>query len=295
MKDKHEHNLKSIMGHSKLLPALLVAALVLAVCCVLFRSFIVFFLFLLAVVGALIVRLFSGRLRASEGDIVLFWGLPGSGKTMLAVKTALEFKKAGWHIAGNREFCSSSEIPDYLFEKYHMGFFNPRPHTAYFIDEASLNGYDNRDFAKNFSRAGVLDFWKKVRHNQTVVFMTNQGWNEIDAKIRESLTKTIYYLENRGFYSVAVRMDKAADFDEETGQPVEGYCFPSLIDRLRDPSCQLYFLHSKYGQYYKSLNPDPLPCIDDIDQYLPTYDKHGIPIYFTKISPSQGESQGVIS
>ena len=35
--------------------------------------------------------------------------------------------------------------------------------------------------------------------------------------------------------------------------------------------------------------------IDDIDQYLPTYDKHGIPIYFTKISPSQGESQGVIS
>lgn len=287
MKKEKEHSLQNISGHSKLLPALLTAVVVCLVCTLIFRQFALFFVAILLGIACIVVRLFSGRLRASEGDIVLFWGMQGSGKTMLAVKTAMELKNAGWHIAGNNEFCSVFNGCDYLYEKYHMGWFRPRPHTAYFIDEASLNGYDNRDFSKNFNRSGVLDFWKKVRHNQVAIFMTNQGWSEIDCKIRENLTKTIYYIENRGWYSVATRMDKEADFDPDTGQPIEGYSFPSIIDRLKDPSCQLYYIHKNIGQHYKTLNPDPLPSIDDIDQYTCIYDKNSIPIrYLPKDSPS---------
>jgi len=285
MKEKTNSRLVGIMGKNKIIPALLVAALICAVCCVLFRSAVVFFLFLLCLICVVIARLFSGRLRAAEGEITILWGQKGSGKTMLEVKTAREFKAKGWHIAGNQEFCSICKEADYLYEKYHMPFFLPRPHTAYFIDEASLNGYDNRDFTVNFKTPGVLNFWKKCRHNQCCIFMTNQGWNEIDSKIRETLTETIYYIENKGFYSVAVRMDKTADFDQETGQPVEGYQFPSLFDRIRDPSCQVYFLHKKYGKFYSTLNPDPLPCIDDIDKYIPTYNKYGVPVAYT-LAPS---------
>lgn len=272
----------SISGKNKIIPALLTAIVVLLICCLIFKKVAILFVALALGIACIVIRLFSGRLRPSEGDIITLWGYQGSGKTMLAVKTAMEAKKAGWHIAGNTEFCSICDISDYHFEKYHMGWFRPLPHTLYVIDEASLGGYDNRDFGKNFNRPGVLDFWKKVRHNECSIILTNQGWNEIDAKIRDNLTKTIYFVENHGFYSVATRMDKEGSFDEETGQPTDSFVFPSLIDRIKDPSCQVYYLHSKYGQYYKTLNPDPLPLISDLDQYITVYDKSHTPTQFIK-------------
>lgn len=275
MKKKNEkQGLVSIASKDKLIPILLTAIVVLLVGALIFKKVAIIFLALILGIVCILLRLFSGRLRADAGEVCILWGYQGSGKTMLAVKTARELKKDGWLIAGNKEFASIFDC-DYNFEKHHMGHFRPLPHTAYFIDEASLNGYDNRDFAKNFNRPGVLDFWKKCRHNEIAIFLTNQGWNEIDCKIREALTKTIYYIENRGWYSVATRMDKVGDFDPDTGQPTDAFVFPSLMDRLRDPSCQVYYRHKKYGQFYKSVNPDPLPLISDIDKYTPIYDRNG--------------------
>lgn len=210
-------------------------------------------------------RLFFGKLKLREGQVILFWGLPGSGKTMFLNKTALDNRK-DWHVLGNREFADTSSLCEHVFDKEHFGRFQPEPNSIIVIDEASLAGWDNRDWTSNFDEFS-LEFWKKIRHYHSCAVLGNQGFGELDCKIRDSLTSTVYYVENKGWYSRAVRMDKDVVFDEN-GLPCEGYSQPSFFTRIFDPSSVLYVRHKKYGQYYSTYNPRQLPSICDVDNFV---------------------------
>lgn len=212
-----------------------------------------------------VYRLFFGKLHLYDGQVVLFWGLPSSGKSMFLNKVAYDNRKQGWHIAGNDEFADASSLCEYRFEKKHFGRFAPLEKTSLMIDEASLEGWDNRDWTSNFDEFSLM-FWKKIRHFHCCAVLGNQGFGELDCKIRDSLTSTVYFVENKGWYSRAVRMDKDVVFDEN-GLPQEGYKQPSFFDRLFDPSSVLYVRHKKWGRFYKTYNPPDLPSIADVDSY----------------------------
>lgn len=219
------------------------------------------------IIGFVGVRLFFGKLKLKAGDVVLFWGLPGSGKTMFANKVALyNREKFGYCIVGNEEFYETSFLCDALLPRKAFGFFRAPEGSLIAIDEASLNGWDNRDWQKNFTPES-LSYWKKIRHYKNCAVLTNQGFAELDCKIRDSLCNCIYYVTNHGWYSKAVRMDKSVTFSDVTGLPQEGYCMPSIWQRLLDPSCVLYVRHKTGGKNFSTYNPDNLPPLSDIDKW----------------------------
>lgn len=212
------------------------------------------------VVACLIVkRLFFGRLRVTSGDSILFFGLPGSGKTMFAVKTALDNP--------DRTCYTNPELSHYdgcagVYDRDSFATVAPVPGSIILYDEASINGFDSRDFAQNFENNQVLEFLKKIRHYNTAIIWTNQGWDELDKKIRQGLTNRTYYCTNHGWYSKAVELRKTIDISDISGEPLESYYEPSLIDRLFDPSCVLYCVHRRVGKHYLTCNPRKRPYKD---------------------------------
>lgn len=220
-----------------------------------------------------VCRLFFGRLHPTDGEIILFWGLPRSGKSMFLQKIIRDNPKRP--IGCNDEYYSViKKHPNnvYLFQRQDWGRFRPLDNSILVIDEASLNGYDNRDWAINFDEES-LSAWKKVGHNPASIVLTNQGFDELDCKIRDSLTSTVYWVENKGWYSKAVRMDKTVVWDEN-GKPTDGYTQPSLFERLFDPSSVLYVVHRFYGRFYNTHNPQLLPYITEKEKYTYIPDKN---------------------
>lgn len=204
---------------------------------------------LLAVLAA---RLYGGKLRLEASDLVLFWGLPGSGKTLLLTKTAVDNRRY-WHIGVNEEY-SHLSIKDFVYGRDDLADWL-FPRAACFFDEASLNGFDNRDFKRNFSRPGMLETFKKHRQMDMPIVMSNQGFEECDIKIRQSLANKTYYCENFGLFCRASLMIRCVTISEIDGQPQEGYRFPTLMERLIDPSMQIYAIPWFYGRYYSTKSP----------------------------------------
>lgn len=210
--------------------------------------------FLLALLAFVLHRLYFGKLKLDPADLVLFWGLPGSGKTMMLTKTAVDNRKK-WYIGVNPEFEHLS-IKDFEYDRESLARYR-FDGAALFFDEASLNGFDNRDFKSNFKEPGMLEMFKKHRQIDSPIVMSNQGFEECDIKIRQSLANKTYYCENKGLFVRASLMIRCVTISEIDGQPQEGYRFPTLIERFIDPSVQLYAWKSYYGRYYKTCNP---PC-----------------------------------
>lgn len=200
----------------------------------------------------IIKRLYFGKLKLYPADLVLFWGLPGSGKTLFATKTAYD-NKDDWYIGVNPEF-EHLQLKDFDYTRDSLVNFT-FPGAALFYDEGSLNGFDNREFKTNFKDPGMLETFKKHRQMDFPLVFTNQGFEELDLKIRGPLSTHVYYVENMGFWCRATLMIPDVTISEIDGKPQEGYRFPGLLERFIDPSVQLYAWKSFYGKFYNTCNP----------------------------------------
>ena len=210
-----------------------------------------------ALLALLVRRLYGGKLRLQPSDLVLFWGLPGSGKTLMLTKTAVDNKK-DWYIGVNPEY-EHLAIKDFVYTKPELGQYR-FDGAATFFDEASLNGFDNRDFKTNFKLPGMLETFKKHRQMDMPMVFSNQGFEECDIKIRQSLANKTYFCENMGLFCRASLMIREVTISEIDGQPQEGYRFPTLLERLVDPSVQLYAIPQWYGKYYSTKSPPDRPA-----------------------------------
>lgn len=209
---------------------------------------------LLVVLAMILKRLYCGKLRLDASDLVLFWGLPGSGKTLFLTKTAYD-NRDRWYIGVNSEY-DHLTIKDFEYSRESLAVYR-FDGAALFFDEASLNGFDNREFRTNFKDPGMLEMFKKHRQVNSPIVMSNQGFEECDIKIRQSLTNKTYFCEDMGLWCRASLMIRQVTISEIDGQPQEGYRFPTLLERFIDPSVQLYAWKSFYGKFYKTSNP---PC-----------------------------------
>lgn len=204
-------------------------------------------------IGALFIkRYFFGKLILSAEDLVLFWGLPGSGKTLMLTKLAYD-NRDKWYIGVNEEF-EHLKLKDYVYKRDDMAAYN-FPRSVMLFDEASLNGFDNRDFAKNFKDPGMLEHHKKHRQTETPIAYSNQGFEECDLKIRSYLANKVYYVENMGLWCRATIMLKDVTISEIDGKPIEGFRFPTVMERIMDPSLVLYAIPEFYGRFYSTKSP----------------------------------------
>lgn len=218
-------------------------------------------------------RLHSGKLKVHAGDVYFAFGKPGAGKTMFQAAVAY-WNKKGKHpayIYVNDEL-SHLKTADAVISREDIGKyrFGSSSRTGIVLyDEVSLDGFDNRNFKTNFKGSvgeDILKGFKKCRHRYTGYVLTNQGYDEVDLKIRQNLVKACYWIKNKGSYSVAIRLDKDFKIDEITGQPMDCYMRPSWLDRLLNPSTYIYFSHKKFGSMYSTVNDNSPFYWDEIEK-----------------------------
>lgn len=209
------------------------------------------------VVGAftLLYHLMMGKLILKNGDVALFFGLPGSGKTMFLAKTA--YDNVGCHILTNDQF-STLDIASDVVERDTFGMYDYKQDdeklNIILWDEASLNGFDNRDW-KSFDKYS-MEFLKRIRKYNSAIVFSNQGWDELDKKIKEGLCNYVYYCQNKGSYSVAYRLFKEIAISDLTCEIMEGWRYPTFWERIADPSVVLYVRHKSMGRHYDTFERD---------------------------------------
>lgn len=208
-------------------------------------------------VGAftLLYHLIMGKLILKNGDVALFFGLPGSGKTMFLAKTA--YDNVDCHILTNDQF-STLDIASDVVERDTFGMYDYKQDddklNVILWDEASLNGFDNRDW-KSFDKYS-MEFLKRIRKYNSAIVFSNQGWDELDKKIKEGLCNYVYYCQNKGSYSVAYRLFKEIAISDLTCEIMEGWRYPTFWERIADPSVVLYVRHKSMGKHYDTLERD---------------------------------------
>lgn len=184
----------------------------------------------------------------------LYFGKPGSGKTMFLTRIALKFKDK--HTVLSNYAIADPKV--YKIKKSDFGHFALPDGSIVLFDEASLSGFDNRDFKNNFRDEKNLDFFKKIRHHKAVMVWSNQGYNELDVKIR-TLTNAIYLVKKLPFFSVALRIYFDTGPKRDTKTIEDQYTYASIVRMMFDPRCIQFLLRSKYGRYYNSWEREKLP------------------------------------
>lgn len=234
---------------------LLACFVITSVIALLVRSRWIFIFALFVGAFTLLYHLIMGKLILKNGDVALFFGLPGSGKTMFLAKIA--YDNACCHILTNDQF-STLDIATDVVERETFGMYDYKQDdeklNIILWDEASLNGFDNRDW-KSFDKYS-MEFLKRIRKYNSAIVFSNQGWDELDKKIKEGLCNYVYYCQNKGSYSVAYRLFKEIAISDLTCEIMEGWRYPTFWERIADPSVVLYVRHKSMGRHYDTLERD---------------------------------------
>lgn len=186
----------------------------------------------------------------------LYFGPPGCGKTTFICQDNDYINKKM-----QLTVFSNIDLPyAYQIDKSYFGKYNIPSGSVVLFDEASLNGYDNRDYKTNFSKAPEqLSYFKLIRHYGNKIIFTNQGHDELDIKIR-TLTQNVWIVKSLGPFSVATKLRKNSVVDKDTHQIVEGYFMPSFLAIILLPSRTRLVYRKKYYEDFDSFAvPEELP------------------------------------
>lgn len=204
--------------------------------------------------------------------ISLYFGLPGSGKTTVLTKLALEASqditrryKHIYHNVKSLKVAGTTYIDNECIGKYDLS------DGLLLIDEAALfaGNRDYRNFGKN-----RLEFFVMHRHQFIDICVFLQRWDGLDLQIR-AITDRVYYVYKTpisnlfGYsryykipYGIIIPDPKKDKGSAKLGEIVQGYCKPSLLYRL------FFTTHVKRSKYYPYFNSfekltkyEPLPDI----------------------------------
>ncbi len=163
-----------------------------------------------------------------------FFGVPGVGKTTVAVKFAqreLRRMKRGKspyeHVLTNFE-CEGCEKVDFSY----IGVYDIQK-SLIILDELTIDA-DNRDF-KNFKKSSVEGFVYHRHYFCDIMYFT-QDYNAVDKKIR-NLTQDLYFLRRSMVFPFSLftrykRIFRCIDINDLTKEIITGYRFPNLWELL---------------------------------------------------------------
>lgn len=190
----------------------------------------------------------------------LYFGSPGSGKSTFLVHDALKLKKNGYDVYTNLPLNGFN-----YFDRSYIGKVEFPSNSVLLFDEGSLNGFDNRDFKTNFKDQNSLVYLKMLRHYKNKIVFYNQGWDELDKKIR-TLCNRIWYVKKIGCLSVAIQIRKKVEINKDTHEIVDGYYKPSVFSYIFSRRCVRIIYRPLYYKYFDSY------CKPDLD--LLNYDNY---------------------
>ena len=213
------------------------------------------FLFIIFCVVWIILRLFTVPYPQT---FALYFGSPGCGKTTFLTRLAVK-KRDKYHVFTN---FNVNQDCIYSFEKKDIGQRAFPDYSLLLFDEGSLNGFDNRDFKTNFKDNNALEYFKLLRHYKNSIVFGNQGFDELDKKIR-TLTNEFWIVKKFWRFSYAVRVFKYTDIDPNTKQIIDGYKFPPGLKLLFFPRyCQIIYR----PMWYKYFDSFERPALDEIEK-----------------------------
>lgn len=150
-------------------------------------------------------------------ELNMYIAPPGSGKTSLASRKVQKALALGLDVYSNVPI-RGARILDV---KADLGKFDLGKRSYIVIDEAGM-AYDNRNFAKNFSKE-ELEFFKLHRHLHCAIDVFSQGV-DVDIKIR-NLCHTVNIVHKtpiKGLIYTKI-VKKFVDVDENSKQLIDAF------------------------------------------------------------------------
>lgn len=189
-----------------------------------------------------------------------YFGLPGCGKSTVLTKIAqkelkrIKRGKSRYKRVLTNYYCEGCYMVDYAqLGKYDLS------ESLILLDEITLDA-DSRDF-KMFDKF-KKEFFLKHRHYGIDIIYFTQQWDGVDKKIRD-ITHDLFYLKKIRLpfmkeYSVATRIFRTVDIDEQRHEIVCGYRKPNWFDRLLGGTKEWCY-RPRWYKYFDSFERDELP------------------------------------
>lgn len=189
-----------------------------------------------------------------------YFGLPGSGKTTFLTMIA---QKELNRIASGRSpykrvltnfYCHGCYKIDYS----QLGLYDLSD-SLILLDEITLDA-DSRNF-KQFDQIKKKFFLMHRHYSIDVIYFTQQ-WDGVDKKIRD-ITHDLYYVKKLRLplldnISVATRIFRVLDINEDTKEIINGYRFPNWFDRLIGRTRE-WCIRPRWYPYFDSYDREELP------------------------------------
>ena len=212
----------------------------------LFTLRLAFGLVMLAVIYHLLTRKYLNPYK-----LTFVFGKKGSGKSTLLTKLALRHLKSGWSVF------TTEHVPGTFQITYaDIGIFEFPPHSAIFIDEASL-GWDNRAY-KSMPKS-TIEWFRLQRHRKCKVYLFSQTF-DVDKKIRD-LSDAMFLVSCKfRVFSWGKRIVRRTVLVEASGDSPsridENLAFESLL--LAPFGSRTFTFIPRYAPYFDSHSCVPL-------------------------------------
>lgn len=201
--------------------------------------------------------------------VILYFGLPGCGKTTMLTKLAYDavrksqyrhvYTNVGLNIPG------VTLIDNSCIGKYELS------DCLLLIDEATLFA-DSRDH-KNFTKSQI-SYFLEHRHRHADIVLFTQQWDGVDRKIRVITDRVFYVYKNllTGYWiTKCVRIPYGLVFPDpkhggdKLGEIIQGYSKPPFFARLF--AKRIY--RPRYYRYFDSWELDPFEKLPDKYHAIP--------------------------
>lgn len=208
------------------------------------------------------------RFSFNESDMLMFFGLPGSGKSTVCADIVRQcfFAKKSPNKRIPKDiatYCNFPIIGAYSLNRDDIGNVDFRrvgsDHALLLIDEASTVYFKRNAMSKDPKskfRDSENEFHSMHRHYKTMEVFFAQSWDGVDLRLRE-LSTGLYYVEPsriRPFIKIR-KIVKIFKIDENS-QPIDGYDFEKWSSRYVYAPAAWYLFDTYHAPELPSKVPD---------------------------------------
>lgn len=161
------------------------------------------------------------KLKKNKPELVIYFGVPGSGKTTIAAALSAKSFRNCIPVYSNVDIKNTFKLdPKTDIGEYAM------QNCKVIIDEAGID-YNNRNFKTNLSQ-NALEWFKTHRHYKCSVDVFSQSFEDMDITLRRLAQKLFVVKKSLIPWHIVAKPVKVKIAPDENGQLVSKYSFYPL-------------------------------------------------------------------